>query len=1006
MNPISIPPIAMATLVFYVGFYHFLIYRRQKENRENLTFALTCFTVGLYAFCCAGLYNVSSPEVGVEWQRLQGSVLAIFCISLLWFINDYTGHTNKKIVIGFTVYYIFAALTGLLIRSDLTWSSVPSIKEVWLPFGYNIIYNEMEPGTLISFQSIVGLFYFIYIITVGIRFYRSGNKKKGSPLLIAIAILCAGLINDTSISSGLYDFIYMLEYSYIGMILVFTFFLTTKVIKAGEIKTALRQSEESYRLIAENVSDVIWTMDMNLKSIYVSPSIYQQRGYTVKEAMEKPLNEMVLPESLKKTLNLFAEKLKCIESGDPEGWEPVIFEIEQYCKDGTIMWTSNNARILIGPDKQPTSILGVTRDITDRVLAEYEVKESETKYRNLYSNAQVGLARTSFRTGKILTCNDKMAQIFNYESTDDFINEFVFSENYVNPDLRESLINKMKKTEFLNNVEAEFYGKDKSKIWARFDIRSYYDKGYMEDVVVDMTELRIREEALQESQNRFRDISLSMADWIWETDKEIKFTYLSQSIKDVLGYSPEELIGKTPFDIMPEEESNRIKLIANKIVSRSEHIKDLENWNIHKDGQKLFMLTNGIPILDNEGKTQGYRGVNRNITTQRKLETQLQQAQKMESIGTLAGGIAHDFNNILFPILGHAEMLLTDIPEDSPFRNDMKAIHVSALRAKDLVKQILTFSRQDANELKLMKIQPIVKEALKLIRSTIPTTIEIKQDINADCGAIKADPTQIHQIVMNLTTNAYHAMEETGGELKVSLKQIKLEPLDLMYPKMAPGVYACLIVADTGAGMDKNVTDKIFDPFFTTKAIGKGTGMGLSVVHGIVTSLEGAIQVYSEQGKGTKFHVYFPIEKNSLKKLATHSKTQIQGGTEQILLVDDEEAILTMEKQMLERLGYQVTSRVSSLEALEAFRANPGRFDIVITDMAMPNMAGDKLSDELTKIRTDIPVLLCTGFSETMSEEKATSLGIKGFIFKPIVMQDFAQKIREVLNKNKSDEAN
>ncbi|MBL6992524.1 ATP-binding protein, partial [Desulfobacula sp.] len=283
---------------------------------------------------------------------------------------------------------------------------------------------------------------------------------------------------------------------------------------------------------------------------------------------------------------------------------------------------------------------------------------------------------------------------------------------------------------------------------------------------------------------------------------------------------------------------------------------------------------------------------------------------------------------------------------------------------------------------------------------SIPTTIEIIQDINPDCGVIKADPTQIHQIVMNLTTNAYHAMEETGGELKVSLKQIKLGEYDIINSDMIPGVYVCLTVADTGVGMDKSLTDKIFDPFFTTKAIGKGTGMGLSVVHGIVTAMGGAINVYSEPGKGTEFHVYLPVEKTFSEEQATTSKAQIQGGTEQILLVDDEEAILSMEKRMLERLGYKVTSRTSSLEVLEAFRASPDKFDLVITDMAMPNMPGDKLSVELTKIRPDIPILLCTGFSETMSEEKAASLGIKGFILKPIVMKDLDQKIREVLDKN------
>ena len=522
----------------------------------------------------------------------------------------------------------------------------------------------------------------------------------------------------------------------------------------------------------------------------------------------------------------------------------------------------------------------------------------------------------------------------------------------------------------------------------------------MASLVNDITERLQTEKALQESENRFRDISLSMEDWIWETDRESKFTYISQSIKDVLGYAPEELIGKTPFDLMPEDESVRVKEIVLKIFSKFENIRDMENWNIDKAGNRLFMLTNGIPILDNEGKIQGYRGVNKNITAQRKLETQLQQAQKMESIGTLAGGIAHDFNNILFPILGHTEMLLEDVTEDSPSRNSLKEIYTAALRAKDLINQILTFSHQESNELKLIKMQPIIKEALKLIRSTIPTTIDIKQDINPDCGVIKADPTQIHQIVMNLSTNAYHAMEDTGGELHVSLKEVDFGKLDPINPHMEPGIYGCLKVSDTGTGMNKTVMDKIFDPFFTTKAIGRGTGMGLSVVHGIVTSMGGVIQVNSRPGKGTEFHVYFPIEKSSFKEQITGSTAIIQGGTEQILLVDDEEAILTMEKQILERLGYHVTSRASSIEALEAFRNSPDKFDLVITDMAMPNMSGDKLSMELTKIRPDIPIVLCTGFSDIMSEEKAASLGITGFLLKPIVMSDLDKKIRDVLDEN------
>ena len=869
MNPISIPPIAMATLVFYVGFYHFLIYRQQKENRENLTFALTCFSVGLYAFCCAGLYNVSSPEVGVEWQRLQGFVLAILGIFLLWFINDYTGHTNKKIVIGFTAYYIFAALTGLIIRSDLTWSSVASIKEVWLPFGYNIRYNEMAPGPLINFQSIVGLIYFIYIITVGIKFYISGSKKKGLPLLIALAILFVGLINDIFISSDFYDFIYVLEYSYIGMILVFTFFLTTKVIKAGEIKVALLQSEE--------------------------------------------------------------------------------------------------------------------------------------KYRSLANNLNVGIYRNSVGSkGRFIEANPAIVKMFGFDNREEFLGVSV-SDLYKNPEDRTAYNNELLRESEIKNKELQLQKKDGTVMIGSISAVAVKDEKnnlqYFDGVIEDITESKKAANEINKQKRLFETMFNTIPDGVVITNTERVIKLANKGMKSTFGYEPEELLGKST-KILYADQDKYEKTGEIIFTGKAKKLEDLYVTR-YKDmsGREFSGETFGAKLLNENKQWIGNLGIMRDITERVQAEMRIQQSQRMESIGTLAGGIAHDFNNILFPILGHTEMLLEDIPEDSPFQDSLKAIHTSALRAKDLVKQILTFSRQDSSELNLIKIQPIVKEALKLIRSTIPTTIEIKQDISPACGVIKADPTQIYQIVMNLATNAYHAMEEIGGELKVGLKQIELGTLDLINPDMTPGQYACLTVVDTGMGMDKKLTQKIFDPFFTTKTIGKGTGMGLSVVHGIVTSMNGAIHVYSEPGKGTVFNVYLPVEKSFSTEPITNSNVKFQTGTEQILLVDDEEAILSLEKQILERLGYQVTSRISSTEALEAFRAAPDKFDLVITDMAMPNMPGNKLSVELIKIRPDIPVLLCTGFSETMSEKKAASLGIKGFLLKPIVMKDLAQKIRDVLDK-------
>ena len=382
------------------------------------------------------------------------------------------------------------------------------------------------------------------------------------------------------------------------------------------------------------------------------------------------------------------------------------------------------------------------------------------------------------------------------------------------------------------------------------------------------------------------------------------------------------------------------------------------------------------------------------------LEAYLQHAQRMESIGTLAGGIAHDFNNILFPMVGYLEMALADVAKDSPLSNKLNEVFKGALRARDLVQQILTFSRQTEHEKKPLKVQLVIKEVLRLIRSTLPATINIHQNISNECEWVMADPVQIHQIAMNLITNAYHAMEDTGGTLTVSLKEVGLKVEDIKNSAMAPGPYICLTVADTGIGMDQITMSRIFDPYFTTKKEGKGTGLGLAVAHGIVKSSDGDISVYSEPGSGTEFTVLLPVVKPHKVEPKAESNLSIQKGTEHILLVDDQDMIVQTIKQMLERMGYHVTARISSVDALEAFRTQPDKFDLVVTDMTMPNMTGDKLAKELIKIRSNIPVILCTGFSEGMSEERAASFGIKGFLMKPVVMKELSSTIRRVLDDN------
>ncbi len=382
----------------------------------------------------------------------------------------------------------------------------------------------------------------------------------------------------------------------------------------------------------------------------------------------------------------------------------------------------------------------------------------------------------------------------------------------------------------------------------------------------------------------------------------------------------------------------------------------------------------------------------------RRAEEALQKFQKMETIGVLAGGIAHDFNNILLPIIGFVEMMKEDVAEESPLQGPLNEVLRGALRAADLVKQILAFSRGSDAAVKPLLLQPVLKEAVKLSRATLPATIEMTVEIDPACPMTTADPTQIHQVIMNLITNSYHAMERTGGRLTVRLDAVEMAAGEPPAPEIPPGRYARLTVADTGPGMDPETLARAPEPYFTTKETGKGTGLGLSIVHGIIQNLGGHLRLESEPGRGTTVSVFLSVQPDRDVPAATETPAPVTGGTERILLVDDEAQIVRLEGEMLRRLGYRVEARTSSRDALADFTARPDAYDLVITDMTMPEMTGDRLAADLKKIRPDIKVILCTGFSEKMSPERARALGIEGFLMKPVVRAELVGMVRRVLD--------
>ncbi|MBT3311298.1 MAG: PAS domain S-box protein [Desulfobacterales bacterium] len=556
------------------------------------------------------------------------------------------------------------------------------------------------------------------------------------------------------------------------------------------------------------------------------------------------------------------------------------------------------------------------------------------------------------------------------------------------------------KTASLENVEMKLR-----------DSKKYLEKGIEERtrelkivndrLEADITRRKQTEEALLKSEKKYRLHFENISDVIYSIDRNFKILSVSPSVERLLGYRPEELIGNRfqDFNVLaPDNYGNAYNDIMR--VFSGETIPSSIYEFIAKDGKKLIGEVSGTPVYNN-GKVVSIVSVARDITEKKAFEDQLRQAQKMESIGTLTGGIAHDFNNILGIIIGNTELALNDVPELTQAYYSLEEIKIASTRATNIVKHLLSFSRKTDHKLQPIEIALVIKDALKFLRSMIPTTIDIQQDILATGDTILANPTHINQVMMNLCINASHSMEQNDGNITVNAEQVTLDNnLTEDYPDLRSGKYVKVTVSDTGPGIDPEIIDRIFDPYFTTKEVGKGSGMGLAVVLGIVKNHNGAISVDSKPGQGTTFKILFPVttEKPEIEKDTTE---ELLMGSETLLFIDDEPSIVSMVQRMLGRLGYQVETQTSSVEALEQFQTKPDHFDLVITDMTMPQMTGFILSEKIMKIRPDIPVIICTGNSALIDEERAKQMGIAAYIMKPIILTKISKTIREVLDRTK-----
>ena len=742
------------------------------------------------------------------------------------------------------------------------------------------------------------------------------------------------------------------------------------------------------------------------------------------------------------------------------------------------------------------------------------------------------------KTFETLYVNKAVKKLYGY-TPEELKNDPSLWKNSLHPDDKENLLKKLRQS-LVNkeNVITEYriFNCNGGVRWVRdhnnWEMDAQGNAIQLNGFAVDITEQKKAEEKLLNSEKFFRDISFSMADLIWEIDNNARYVFASGKVKEILGYTPEQLIGKTPFEFMPKEEAERIAEIYKEIASNKKPIVDLENWNLHKDGTRVSLLTNGVPILNDNGGLIGYRGVNRDVTERKKnqmalresleryqvlyeetpvmlhsidqqgrlvsvskswleklgykreevigkpvadflteesrryavdvglpffikkgfvediqyrfrkkngetietllsavaekdafgnmvrslsviidvtekkkaerekekLEAQLRQSHKMQAVGTLAGGIAHDFNNILNSIFGQIHLLKNVTSEKDDRYDKIENISIAAIQARDLVKQILVFSRQNEMIRQPILLQPIVEEALQLMGLQKNELINVRQKIDMECGAVKADPIQIQQVCTNLIANAYQAMNQDGGLLKVRLTEIEILKDKTAKPDLTPGKYAKITVKDTGQGMNQEVLDKIFDPYFTTRIFGEGTGLGLAIVDGIVKSHGGEIIVDSMPGHGTVFDVFLPLSKEQIKLMTAERKEEQvpHKAIGNILFIDDEKASVQVWGLALKVEGFNVTGYSDSLEALDVFRESPETFDIIITDQRMPNLTGVELTRKARQIRPDIPVILSTGWNDSINENQAKDMGIE-IMSKPLEMKDLLKLIRYMI---------
>ncbi len=782
--------------------------------------------------------------------------------------------------------------------------------------------------------------------------------------------------------------------------------LETECVHCKQKETELKKDLQFAKSLLEAIPTPIFFKNTQGRYLGCNTAYTEIMGFAKQELIGKTVQDL-WPSEYARVYH--QNDLKLIENPTRQ-----IYEFEIRDKGGAIHPVIFSKNAFYDEHGNVAGIVGGFIDITERKLAEDALRKAEAKYRTILESIEDGYFEIDL-VGNITFCNDSLCKILGYAkneltgmSSDQFMNKENFHGAF------ETFKQICTSGDNARAIALELITKDGSQRFIEISISMILDKegrptGF-QGIARDITVRKRSEENLRLSEERFRTVLQNVPNVaIQGYDMNGTIQFWNEASKIFYGYTSEEALGKNLIDlIIPPVMREEVATAIKTMVETGEPIHASELSLMRKDGSRLAVFSSHA-ILQIPGCPPELFCIDIDLTENKrsmeineKLQAQLFQAQKMEAIGTLAGGIAHDFNNILSGIFGFSQLAKRHLTEPEKAGKDIDQIIKGAQKATELVQQILTVSRKSIHEKKPVPIYLIIKEALKLLRATIPTTIEIKENIVSQ-ATVMADPAKIHQIIMNLCTNAYHAMRATGGNMFVGLQEIEFSIKDSVSTlNVLAGKYLDLEVSDTGHGMDSAILKRIFDPYFTTKEHGKGTGLGLAVAAGIVEEYKGYIRVHSEPGQGSTFHVYLPIVD---RPAATHTPEKEEksplSGEETIMFVDDEEALRELSYDILKGFGYTVYTFSNGIEAFEAYNADSYRFDLVVTDMTMPGMTGLELSKRILELRPEQPIVLCTGYSETIDREKALSTGITEYVEKPFIIKALAMVIRKVLDEAK-----